>query len=293
MVKINLTEAGDGLNSYWWIRIRSNDFAFQSRITDQEQAEAEEDDIFIHKEILEGDRYPTKRYHIVIDDELVQIDGKVAREILSKKVANYINDQSKLPFQCKFTRVVKTGPKINLYYDPNQSDGFKLTLLSEWIFKDQKEKPIEEIEEFFKSLPQTHENPLSTSGDPTFFVEPVESANIIEQVATESGKNSVYIRNGEITEIDLRKSYYMGHETIFYLLHVKGGTAAPDKKKNSIQKEFEFINAKCSESSMEKYELKVGDIVNFSGKLKNDKKLKILIHNIRKFEKIDSQYTQI
>ncbi|WP_457559208.1 hypothetical protein [Candidatus Harpocratesius sp.] len=288
MVKLNLFEAGDGLNSSWWIRIRSNDFAFQYSISDQEQADAEEDDILIHKEILDGDRYPTKRYHLVLDGELAQIDGKVAREILSEKVANYIKNHSKLPFQCEFTKVVKTGPKINLYYNPNESDGFKLTLLPEWIFENHEEKSIKELEEFFKKLPKTHDNLLSTSGDPTYSVEPVESANIIEQVATESGKNSVYIRNGRITEIDLRKSYYMGHETIFYLLHIKGGTAAPDRKQTSIQKEFEFINAKCSESVMEKNELKVGDMVNFLGKLKNDKKLKIILQNIRKFEKIDN-----
>lgn len=292
MIKINLTEADDELNSHWWVRIRSSDFAFQTRIPNQEQAEAENDDIFIHKEILEGDRYPSIRYHTILDGELLPIEGKDAREILSKNLMEFIKQNKKLPFNCEFKSVNKGNHKINIYYSPNPNDNFKLVIPPEWVWENEdpeqaKQISVEEITEKFQSLPTESTNPLAVSGDPTYSIKPVASAPIIEQIATESGKESVYIANGKIEAIDLRKSYYMGNETVYYLIQVKGGEAATDKKKNTLRRKFEKINAKCSESAMEKYKLEVGDVVNFLGKLKKDKKLKLLIQNVRKFEKVN------
>ena len=291
MIKVNLNEADDELNSHWWVRIRSSDFAFQSRIPNQEQAEGENEDIFIHKEILEGDRYPTIRYHTILDEELLPIDGKDAREILAKKMAEFIKKNNRLPFKTEFKSVSKGNHKINLKYSPNPNENFKLVLFPEWVLDGKNTEQlnqisVDEIAEKFRSLPTDSTNPLAMSGDPTYTIKPVPSAPIIEQIATESGKESVYIENGEIKTIDLRKSYYMGNETVYYLIRVKGGKAATDKKKDSLRRKFDKINVKCSENAMKKYKLEVGDVVNFTGKLKNDKKLKLIIQNVRKFEKI-------
>ena len=68
-------------------------------------------------------------------------------------------------------------------------------------------------------------------------------------------------------------------------MHVKGGTAAPDTKKSTLQREFEEINVKCSENAMTEFKLQKGDKISFKGKLNNDRKAGLLIQNIRKFEK--------
>lgn len=281
-MKINLNDIIDEFESHWWHYIRAKDFAFLSSIPDFEAVEVFDDDILLHKEIKEGDRFPSKIYHIIVDGEPLQINGQDVRDMLSEKLTEYIKTEKKLPFGCKLNKILKTGNKIVIDYNPNGFDNFQLKFLPEKIFTE--EKTHDEIEEYFTELDPPASNALAGDEDPTFDIQPIETNPIVRQVATESGADKVFVFDAEIKKIDRRKTVYMGTESIYYLLKIEGGEVAPDKKKNTIRKPLDQINVKCSEHAMETYELKVGQKITFNGKLKDDKKLKLLIQNVRKFE---------
>ena len=283
MYKLNLTEIHDGLEGYWWHRIRTSDFAFQTKITKQSEAEVEDDDILIHKqyktdEMGQRERFPTTRYQLISDGEPLEIDGKEVRKQLGGKLVEFVINNKKLPYACEFKKVQQDG-LIIINYAPNPFENFQLK-----IEPSQMDLSDDESESFFSSLEIVKENVLSESGDVTSKINPVTEALEIEQISAESG-GKVYVFDGLIDEIDLRKSFFQGAETVFYLLSIKGGQAAPDDKKDTLKRDFLTINAKASENALDKFGLKVGDRVSFNGQLKKDKNLKWVIQNIRKFSK--------
>ncbi len=278
-MKLNLETITDGLEGKWWHYIRSSDFAFQSRIPNQKEIEVNDDDILLHKEILEGESFPTKRFHLIMDDEAFEVEGKEIRDNLSTKCLEYIKQHKKLPFACTFKKIQKNGMVI-IQYNPNGFDNFQLKITVDKLGLEGKE-----IEDYFETIKAEKDNPFANSDDVTLRIDAISEDPILEQVSMESGKSKAFVIMGEIIEIDLRKSYFQGNETIFYILQVKGGKLASDNKKNALLRDFTVLNAKCSRNAMEKYELTKGDIVSFNGKVKLDKKLKLIVQNIRKFEK--------
>jgi hypothetical protein len=283
MYKLNLSEIHDGLEGYWWHRIRTSDFAFQTKIPNQSEAEVEDDDILIHKEYKKDEygqreRFPTTRYQLISDGEPLEIDGKEVRKQLGGKLAEFVDKHKKLPYACEFKKV-QQDDLIIFNYSPNPFETFQLKIepLALNVSED-------ESETFIKSLEAINVNILAETGDVTTKISPVTDAAILEQISGESG-GKVYVFEGVIIEIDLRKSFFQGSETIFYLLAIKGGQAAPDDKKSTLRRDFPLINAKASENALEKFDLKIGNVISFTGQLKNDKSLKWVIQNIRKFTK--------
>ncbi|MHA1613016.1 MAG: hypothetical protein ACTSYU_13245, partial [Promethearchaeota archaeon] len=280
---LDLTEISDGLTSSWWNYIRSADFAFQIHIPKHTEVVADEDDVFIHKEMMEIEDVPrkvlVKRYHMVLDGELIQVEPKDIRELLAAKLVNFINRESQLPFGCQLKKIQKSNKLLIFVYNPNDFDELLLRIQPESLFSD--EKSIEEMNEFIQKLPQCAKNPLG-GAETTHTIQPIEENRLIQQIGLENGKNRVYIANGILETIDQRKSVYMGNETVYYLLHVKGGTASPDQKKSSIHRGFDYVNVKCSKNLKKNVNLEIGDEISFSGTTKNDSELKWVLQNVKK-----------
>ena len=108
---------------------------------------------------------------------------------------------------------------------------------------------------------------------------------IIENVASESGANRVYIFDAEVKMMEKRSSEYMGHVSEFYILDLQKGKAAPDNKKNTMRRDFERVIVKISEKTLITADIKVGDSVSLSGKTKMNFDFKFIIQNVRKITK--------
>ncbi len=280
----------DDLGGRWFHFLRASDFGWMNRIPDQHNLEVEEDDIIVHKEIQEGSRYPTLRYHLVFEDEAFLVDGADVRDTLAEKLSQFLKEHNKLPFGCEFKKVFKNG-NIKINYSPTQYENFTLKLKPEHYPlehinpEDSDEGPTyNELVEYFKNLDEVEENPLETVKT-EHDIEKISEEPMLEQVANESGKNTVYVFNTTIKDIDKRKSVYQGHEKVYYLLRVEGGQAAPNKDKDTLRRDLDKANVKSSTNAFEKYELDVGDEVSFNSKYKKDRNLGVLLQNIRKFYK--------
>jgi len=282
---INLHAIQDGLEGNWWHYIRgSSDFAFLSSIPDQTHCQVDDGDILIHKQILAGDSFPTKRYHVIVDGEPLELEGTVVRETMADKAIETLNRTQILPYGIKFDKVQANGKVAVFHYNPNDFDNFQLKIdISRLSQAPQDSK--EALLDYCNQLPATPINPLQATDDPTFTIEPLANCLPVEQAAKENGSGTVFISNAIIDAIDLRKSVYQGSETIYYLLRLSDGIVASSDKKGVTTRTFDHLNIKCSDTAFEKYELKPGDRISFNGKEKNDKKLKYLIQNIRKFTK--------
>ena len=280
-MKIDITEIEDDLEGPNWNYFRvSSDFAYLNYIPDHHAVEVLDDDILMHKQMETNDQgftYPAKRYHQILDGEAFQVDGKDVRELMAHNVIKYAKENKKLPFACHVKKLYKNN-NMDIEYDPNNFDKFVLKISPELCNME-----ADEMVEFFNQLPKTTKNVLDENSVGVK-IEPIAGNPVIEQVAMESGKDKVYVKEAEILAIDLRKSFFQGSETIYYLLQIQGGSAAPSDDKEVLWRDFEKMNVKCSDGAMDKYELKVGDKITFNGKLKKSKK-QILLQNIRKFDK--------
>jgi hypothetical protein len=282
-LKINLEEViDDTLNGNWYHYVRSDDFAWLSR-PNYKNLEVNDDDIIIHKEIEEGERWPKVKYHQILDGEAFEIDGADARELLAEKLIEFINKNNKLPFACSFIQVFKNG-NLKMKYAPADMD-FVLKILKENVDKITKlkgDKDPDEIEKFFQGL-DVDGNALDTTAT-SITIPKLTSAPVLEAVSLEGVKSKVYVTETEIKKIETRKSTYMGNETIYYLMETAGGMAAPDNKKSTLQREIKKAIVKCSENAMEKYSLKEGQKISFNSTFKNTKSLGCVLQNIRKFD---------
>jgi hypothetical protein len=218
------------------------------------------------------------RYHLIMDDSPLQLQKKDLNDNFAQHLVTYIRENKKFPYACSLEKIQKNGESI-IKYKPTAFDEFTIKLSPE-------EYKIENPDEFFGKLEAEKMNPSNPEGGEEYTIKPLKQSQVISQVASESG-GTVCVSNAEILEIDKRKSQFQEHITVFYILHVKGGTAAPDTKKSTLQRDFDEINVKCSDNAMEDVQMKVGDKISFKGKLNNDRKMGLLIQNIRKFEKIE------
>ncbi len=288
--KIDIMEVvEDELEGRWFHYLRSRDFAWQSTIPDQSNMEVEEDDILIHKQILEGDRFPQVRYHQVFEDEAFLVDGGDVRDMLAGKLSEFLKEHNKLPFACKFAKVFKNG-KVQIDYNPTGYDNFALKLepsqlpLNHIKPEDEENGPsTEEITHYFENL-ETDSNNLDEEGTSSD-ISKISQDSTLQAIANESGKNTVCVFDSIIKKIDRRKTFYQGHENVYYMIRLEGGEGAPDTKKSTLHRELGEINAKCSENAFEKYELEEGDVVSFNGKYKEDSKDGVVLQRIMKFDK--------
>ncbi len=274
-MKINLDDldnVSDGLFGRWWVHIDSENFVFNKGIPENE---VKDDDILIHKEIKEGERFPTLRYHTILDDEILEIDGKIAREMLSTKLKDYILKHKKIPFSSEYNKIQRNGLVI-FKYSPTSFDNYNLKIQ---VTEFDLEK--DEAEEFFTNI----ENMEGTPVDGELKIKIMKENPIIETIASESGANRVYIIDAEVKRMEKRSSEYMGHVSEFYILDLQKGEAAPDNKKNTMKRVFDRVIVKISEKTLTAADIKVGDRVSLSGKTKMNYEFKFIIQNVRKITK--------
>ncbi len=271
-MKLDLDNVNDGLFGRWWIYINSENFIFQKNVPENE---VKDDDILIHKEIKEGETFPTLRYHTILDDDILEIDGKIAREMLSIKLKEFILKHKKIPYSVDFNKIQKNGLVI-FKYSPTKFDNFQFKIqVSEFDFEQ------DEAEEFFTNI----ENMEGIPVDGELIIKIMEDNPIIENIASESGANRVYIFDAKVKEMEKRSSEYMGHVSEFFILDLQKGKAAPDKKKNTMKRDFDRVIVKISEKTLTAADIKVGDSVSLSGKTKINNEFKFIIQNVRKITK--------
>ena len=271
-MNLDLDNVSDGLFSHWWNYIDSENFVFQKKVPEND---VKDDDILIHKEIKEGETFPTLRYHTILDEEILEINGKIAREMLSSKLKEFIIKHKKMPYSVNFNKIQKNGVVI-FKYSPTKFDNFQLKILvTDFDFEQ------EEAEEFFANI----ENMEGTPVDGVLKINIMKENPIIEAIASESGVNKVYIFDAKVKFMEKRSSEYMGHVSEFYILELQKGEAAPDNKKNTMKRDFDRVIVKISEKTVITAEIKVGDIVSLNGKTKMNYDFKYIIQNIRKITK--------
>ncbi len=271
-MKLDIDNVNDGLFGRWWNYIDCENFVFQKNVPENE---VKDDDILIHKEIKEGETFPTLRYHTILDNDVLEIDGKIAREMLSIKLKEFILKYKKIPYSVNFNKILKNG-LIIFKYSPTKLDNFQLKIpVTDFDF-DQ-----DEAEEFFKNIENVDGTPL----DGELKINIMKENPIIEKIASESGANRVYIFDAEVKEMEKSSSDYMGHISEFYILDLQKGKAAPDNKKNTMKRDFDRVIVKISEKTLTAADIKVGDSVSLSGKTKMNFDFKFIIQNVRKITK--------
>jgi len=296
--KINLfTEIDDDFEGNWWVYTRSSsDFAYYSKIPDREALEVDDDDILIHKQMEtnedSGARFVSKNYFQVLDGTAYQIDVKEFRKLISKCVIRYINTHGKYPIGWSLNKVQKKDSIAILHYKMSDFDSWNLKILPGKFkqFSGLGAIVREDVVDYFSNLKATTTNPLTTasssppSSSSSTRLPKITSAPEIQATAAETG-GKVFITNAKIEQIDQRKSTYLESETIYYVLHLRGGSVADSKKKTAIPRDFVEIHARCSENAKNKFDLELGDVVSFNGQFRDDRSLGLIVQNIRKFVK--------
>ena len=150
-MKINLNKLEDELEGNWFHHVSTSNFGFLLKLTNIEKFDVEKDDIVIHKEIQEGEDFPTIRYNVIEDNGSRVADKNEVKEILGRSLVAYVKKNKKYPFACKFKKVFKNGA-VQIDYLPSQHDKFPIKIVP-------KEHGISDAEEFFNGLKSEHTNP--------------------------------------------------------------------------------------------------------------------------------------
>ncbi|MFX1234143.1 MAG: hypothetical protein ACFFBY_06230 [Promethearchaeota archaeon] len=150
-MKININGIQDDLEGDWWLHLHSSNFGFQRSISNLPNHEVKEGDILIHKQIKEGERFPTIRYHKITDKGTNIIDNKEVKELLIINLVDYIRKNKRLPYACTVAKFFKNGA-AQVNYKPTEYDNFALKIIPE-------EHGVNKLEEFLKDL-LSSENPI-------------------------------------------------------------------------------------------------------------------------------------
>ncbi len=155
--KININQIKDDLKGTWWNHINSSNFGFLNNISDLNNHEVSKDDILVHKELKEGERFASVRYHLVREKGTTLVENEEVKDILSTKLIEFVKKNKKLPHACKFVKVFKNG-NAQVNYHPTDFDNFALKIVP-------KEHGIENTESFLSRL-ESAENPIKPSDTP-------------------------------------------------------------------------------------------------------------------------------
>jgi len=152
-MKIDLNKLDDELKGNWFHHIHSSNFGFLMKIDNITNYEVEKDDIIIHRETKEDNNFPTIRYNVIEDKGSHVASKDDVKEILGKKLVEYVKKNKKLPFACKFNKLFKNGA-AQVDYNPSQYDKFPIKIVP-------KEHGISDLEQFFKDLKSEQVNPVN------------------------------------------------------------------------------------------------------------------------------------
>ncbi len=290
-MQIDLATIKDDIGGNWWLHARAKDFGFLDKIDDQAAHDVEVDDILIHKKIIEGERFPTIRYHVITAGGTRPATNQEAKDVLAKSLVAYVKANNKLPFACAFIKLFKNGA-AQVDYAPTTWDKFAIKVEpaangigDAHVFFQHESEP------FNPGIPGAGPKAAPAGGSAKPGVPRsqgnggrVTSDPAIEDVAATTG-GAACIFDAEVTSIEQRESKYQDEVTVFYLVGLKGGTVAPDAKKSTEHKPFAEIRARLSDTIMEETKLAPGDRITFNGRLKDDKYFGLMLQNVKKVTK--------
>jgi hypothetical protein len=177
-MRIDLNKLDDELGGDWFHHIHASNFAFLTKLADIENYEVKKDDIIIHKEIMEDQSFPTIKYNVIEDKGSHVADKNEVKEILGKKLVEYVKKNKKLPFACNFKKFFKNGA-AQIDYNPSQYDKFPIKIVP-------KNHGILDLEGFLNGLKSEQINPVKPQkGDKVSGVKQWE-------VPSSSDKSKVY-----------------------------------------------------------------------------------------------------
>ncbi len=154
---INLTKIDDGLKGPWWNHVKVANFDFINKVENIESLAVEENDILIHKEIKEGERFPTIRYYFITPKGAEASENAKIKEILAKNLILYKKEKGKLPPKCEVIKYFKNG-NVQIDYIPGNFDKFSLKI-------DPKEHAIDDARNFFGDASKAQKWTIVSSRD--------------------------------------------------------------------------------------------------------------------------------
>ena len=157
---IDLDKIDNILEGNWWHRIRTINFGFQEKIMMRKHCKVFDDDILINKQILEGERLPSKNYFMIFDGQPYTQKNKDIKTLMVEKLLKFIEKYNKFPFACSVTNIYKNG-NVQITYNPTDWDKFALRITPK-MCELHESIPNEEIGEFFNSLDTIDNNPLQS-----------------------------------------------------------------------------------------------------------------------------------
>jgi len=92
-----------------------------------------ENGVLINKRMLEGDRFPSVRFYVLLGDdkkiEAYQLPKREVSKVMSENLKKYVKKDHKLPENCTITRIQKG--KAVVKYSPTNGRGFNS---HRWLF---------------------------------------------------------------------------------------------------------------------------------------------------------------
>lgn len=149
-------------------------------IRDLKNHTVNEGDILIHKQIQEGEKFPSICYHTVENRVFKIVDNKKVKQILANNLVNFIKLNNILPYGCKVSMFYKNG-SAKVDYIPSEYDKFALRILP-------KIHNIPDMRRFFDGLNSIWVNPIHGQESSS----PSSSPKQTWQVGSSSDPNKFY-----------------------------------------------------------------------------------------------------
>lgn len=268
-VYLKIEDLKDGLIGGLLSHFDSKNFAYREPIRYHDEILLNENDFLVHKLWVDGEIFPTIKYHIMMDGELLETTSKIIKDNLEKLIIEYVNVNNKLPFKVYYDKSFSNG-SVQLKYEPTSDQSFAIK-----ISKNDKEQDLN----IYSNLPTNALNPISNEleviNDDIY---PIRDSSLLRSV---SNNESVILTDLVIKKINERKERFREHETTFYLLQCEEGYVS-DGLKDGRKEKIERINIKLSEKTYKESCPKIGDIISTKGKISTHRKLGFIIQNIRK-----------
>ncbi len=294
-MKLDLGTITDDIDGTWWLHHRAKDFGFFDKIQDQSAHDVDVDDILIHKKIIPGERFPTIRYHVVTASGTCLATNAEAKDIMARSLVAFVNTNAKLPFACTYVKEFKNGA-VQVDYAPTTWDRFAIKI--ERAAGPGEGKSFPQLEAVPTNPAMQGQGgaagaqPAPAAATTTATASPRQqgrgnkiAAEPTIQAITAATGGAVCIFDAEITSIERRESHYQDEVTVYYVVGLKGGSAAPDSKKSTDHEPFGEIRARLSEAIVTASSLATGDRITFNGRLKEDRYLGFLLQNVKKVTK--------